>query len=70
MRGADPLMLGIPVAGTVWFEVLLVTDTILQFTVVLLPIGLGSRTPPVPRETGEYFSRVIDLFDLDNGARY
>lgn len=53
---------------TFWPELLLLTDKVLQFIDLWLPIRAGSWIPP-PRRA-EYFSLVSVRFDFANGARY
>lgn len=62
------LILGSVDTVTVWPELLLLTDKLLQFIDLWLPIGAGSWIPP-PRRA-EYFSLVSVRFDFANGARY
>lgn len=53
---------------TFWPEPLLLTDKVLQFIDLWLPIRAGSWIRP-PRRA-EYFSLVSVRFDFANGARY
>lgn len=62
------LILGTADAVTIWPELLLLTDKVLQCTELSLPIRDDSWIPP-PRRA-EYFSLVSVRFDFASGARY